>query len=233
VSEAGRQSLPGAVVPVITDVTSRASVDAMVDAAHARFGPVEILVNNAGGARRIENAAFEDYDEEARRWEIALNVDGLVNCTQAVGADMLSRGKGSIINIASNAALLGEAAYHMVHYGSVKGFMLSLTKALAWEWAKRGVRVNVLCPGWIVPHSHEHVTGETSLWSRFGFEQIGRPDALQEALDEGTLFNMSSLPIPRLGRPEDIAYVTLFLASDLAGYITGQRISVSGGAHMP
>ena len=75
--------------------------------------------------------------------------------------------------------------------------------------------------------------GEGSFWNRFGFEQIGRPDDMQNALAEGTLFNMSGLPIPRLGRPVDIANLTLFLASDVSSYITGQLISVSGGAYMP
>jgi NAD(P)-dependent dehydrogenase (short-subunit alcohol dehydrogenase family) len=232
-AEAERQGLKGAVLPVTTDVTERASLDAMVAVANERFGPVDVLVNNAGGAKRIANAAFEDYDEAARRWENALNIDGLVSATQAVAKDMLSRRTGSIVNISSNAALLGEAAYNMVNYGSVKGFMLSFTKGLAWEWAKKGVRVNVICPGWIVPHKKEHVGGETSLWNRFLFDAVGDPDALQEAVESGALFNMGNIPIPRLGRPEDIAHLALFLASDVSGYITGQRISVSGGAYMP
>jgi NAD(P)-dependent dehydrogenase (short-subunit alcohol dehydrogenase family) len=232
-AEAKRQALDGAVLPVKTDVTSRESLDAMVRTANERFGPVDVLINNAGGASRIANAAFENYDEEARRWEKAVNIDGVVNATQAVANDMLSRGTGSIVNISSHAALLGEAAYNMVHYGAVKGFVLSFTKGLAWEWAKKGVRVNVICPGWIVPHNAEHVTGDSSFWHRFGFEQIGRPEELQKAIETGTLFNMSGLPIPRLGRPEDIAYMALFLASDLSSYITGQRISVGGGAYMP
>ena len=232
-AEAKRQDLEGTVLPVKTDVTSRASLDAMVKIANERFGPVDVLVNNAGGAKRISNAAFETYDQEALRWENALNIDGLVNATQAVASDMLSRATGSIVNISSNAALLGEAAFNMVNYGSVKGFMLSLTKGLAWEWAKKGVRVNVICPGWIVPHKKEDVEGESSLWNRFLFEAVGDPDQLQAAVESGSLFNMGNIPIPRLGRPEDIAYLALFLASDLSSYITGQRISVSGGAYMP
>ncbi len=92
--------------------------------------------------------------------------------------------------------------------------------------------MNNICPGWIVPHTAEAV-GEGSFWNRFGFQQIGRPEDMERARREGTLFNMSSLPIPRLGRPEDIAYLALFLASDRSSYITGQLISVSGGAYMP
>lgn len=228
--EAKRQNLAGSVLPVGTDVTDRASVDAMVATCHERLGPIDVLVNNAGGV--AHPAAFEELDEAARRFEIALNIDGVVNCAQAVADDMLGRGQGSIINISSNSSLLGEAAAGVVHYGGMKGFVNSFSKGLAWEWAKRGVRVNNICPGWIVPEEADQV-GSGSFWNRFGFEQMGSPDDMQQALEDGTLHNMSGLPIPRLGRPEDIAHLALFLASDLSSYITGQLISVSGGAWMP
>lgn len=226
---AQEEGFPGTVLAVATDVTDRASVDAMVDRCHQAFGPVDVLVNNAGGV--AHPAPFEDFDEAGRKWEIALNIDGVVNCCQAVAADMLGRASGSIINISSNSALLGEAAANIVHYGSTKGFVNSFSKSLAWEWAKKGVRVNTVCPGWIVPEDEEKVGGD-SFWKRFGFDMMGKPDEMQKALDDGTLWNMSGLPIPRLGRPEDIAYLCLFLASERAGYITGQMLSVSGGAFM-
>ena len=225
---ARQQQLPGKVLPVATDVTDRASVDAMVEECHKAFGLVDVLVNNAGGV--AETSTLETLSKENRDWEIKLNIDGVVNCCQAVAKDMLGR-SGSIINISSNSSLLGEAAAGIAHYGGVKGFVNSFSKSLAWEWAKQGVRVNNICPGWIVPEKEEHV-GEGSFWNRFGFEMIGRPDDMQRDLEEGTLFNMSGLPIPRLGRPEDIANLTMFLASDVSGYITGQMISVSGGAYM-
>ncbi len=190
-------------------------------------------VQGAGGAGGVDHpSAFADLDEAARRWEVALNIDGVVNCCQAVAGEMLARGHGSIINISSNSSLLGEAAAGVAHYGATKGFVNSLSKALAWEWAKQGVRVNNICPGWIVPHTAEEV-GSGSFWHRFGFEQLGRPEDMERARQDGTLFNMSGLPIPRLGRPEDIANLALFLASDRSSYITGQLISVSGGAYMP
>lgn len=228
--EAERQGLAGRVLPIATDITKRESVDAMVAAGNEAFGPIDILVNNAGGV--AHPSAFEELDAEARAWEVALNVDGVVNCCQAVSNDMLGRNAGSIVNISSNSSLLGEAAMNVVHYGGMKGFVNSFSKSLAWEWAKRGVRVNNICPGWIVPEKAEHV-GEGSFWNRFGFEQMGRPDDMKSALDDGTLYNMSGLPIPRLGRPDDIANLALFLASDVSSYITGQLISVSGGAYMP
>lgn len=229
-AQARELGLPGQVLPVQTDVTDRASVDAMVARAREAFGPVDVLVNNAGGV--AHPAPFEEFDEAGRRFEIALNIDGVVNCTQAVAEDMLSRGQGSIINISSNSGLLGEAAANIVHYGGVKGFVNSFSKALAWEWAKRGVRVNNIAPGWIVPHDDDAMSAG-SFWNRFGKEVIGQPSEMERQMQEGTLYNISSLPIPRLGRPEDIAYLALFLASDRSSYLTGQLISVSGGAYMP
>jgi NAD(P)-dependent dehydrogenase (short-subunit alcohol dehydrogenase family) len=226
--QAREQGCPGTVMPISTDVTSRASVDAMVKQARERFGPVDVLVNNAGGVKR--NCAFEDLDEETRRWELALNIDGVVNCTLAVSKDMLSRGQGSVVNISSNSSLLGEAAQQVVHYGSTKGFVNSFSKTLAYEWGPRGVRVNTIAPGWIVPHKDENIsTG--SFWNRLEF--VGTPEGMQAALDAGTLPNMNHLPLKRLGRPEDIAYLAMFLASDRSSYITGQLVSVSGGVYMP
>jgi NAD(P)-dependent dehydrogenase (short-subunit alcohol dehydrogenase family) len=229
--EAARRGLSGRVLPIVADITSRAGSDALVKAANDAFGPVDVLVNNAGGAAK-EPVAFEKLTDDTRRWEIAVNCDGTVNCCQAVAADMLGRATGSIINISSNAAQLGDAAVTMVHYGSVKGFINSFSKALAHEWGPRGVRVNNISPGWIVPHADEHV-GQGSFWSRYGFAIMGTTADMQQALEEGTLFNMSRLPVKRLGRPEDIAALALFLASDRSGYITGQLIGVGGGAYMP
>ena len=229
-AEAEAAGFAGRILAVATDVTRRESVDAMVTATHEAFGPVDVLVNNAGGV--AHPSAFEEFDDAGRRWEIALNIDGVVNCCQAVAADMLGRQYGSIINISSNSSLLGEAASNIAHYGGTKGFVNSFSKALAWEWGRKGVRVNNIAPGWIVPYQAEDV-GQGSFWNRFGFETMGRPEQMQSALEGGTLYNMSSLPIPRLGRPEDMAWLAMFLASDRSSYITGQLISVSGGVYMP
>ncbi|MDB5392945.1 MAG: short-chain dehydrogenase [Rhodospirillales bacterium] len=222
--------LGGAILPVKTDVTDRASVDAMVKVAQNRFGPIDVLVNNAGGV--AAQSPFEDLSEDTRKWELALNADGVINCTQAVAHDMLSRKSGSIINISSNSGLLGEAAQQVVHYGATKGFVNSFSKGLAYEWGPKGVRVNNIAPGWIVPYKNDDV-GPGSFWNRLVVDNRGKPEQMQEALDAGQLQNMANLPIRRLGRPEDIAYLALFLASDVSSYITGQLISVSGGVYMP
>ena len=229
-ADAVSMGLTGRVLPVKTDVTNRDSVDAMVAEAHKHFGPIDVLVNNAGGV--AAQSPFEDLKDETRKWEIALNVDGVVNCAQAVAHDMLSRGAGSIINISSNSGLLGEAAQQVVHYGATKGFVNSFSKALAYEWGPKGVRVNNIAPGWIVPYKNDDV-GPGSFWNRLVVNNRGKPEQMQQALDAGQLQNMSSMPIKRLGRPEDIAYLALFLASDVSSYITGQLISVSGGVYMP
>ncbi|HQZ81143.1 MAG TPA: SDR family oxidoreductase, partial [Steroidobacteraceae bacterium] len=104
------------------------------------------------------------------------------------------------------------------------------SKTLAYEWGPKGVRVNTIAPGWIVPHRDEDVSSG-SFWNRLEF--VGTPEGMQQALEAGTLPNMSHLPIKRLGRPEDIAHLAIFLASEVSGYITGQLISVSGGVYMP
>jgi NAD(P)-dependent dehydrogenase (short-subunit alcohol dehydrogenase family) len=229
-NDAKAQGLKGAILNVKTDVTDRKSVDALVAETHKAFGPVDVLVNNAGGV--AAQSPFTELTEETRRWEHALNCDGVINCTQAVADDMLSRAKGSVINIGSNSSLLGEAAQQIVHYGAVKGFVNSFTKALAFEWGPKGVRVNNIAPGWIVPYKNDDV-GPGSFWNRLVVDNRGKPEQMQEAMEQGHLQNMSNLPIRRLGRPEDIAYLTLFLASDVSSYITGQLISVSGGVYMP
>jgi NAD(P)-dependent dehydrogenase (short-subunit alcohol dehydrogenase family) len=230
VRKAEKQQLAGNILPVATDVTKRVSVDAMVEQCHQAFGPVDVLVNNAGGTSRP--IAFEQLGEQSRDWEKAVNIDGVVNCCQAVAEDMLGRGTGSIINISSNSSLVGEAAINLVHYGAAKGFVNSFSKSLAYEWAKKGVRVNTICPAWIVPENDETL-GDGSFWNKYGFFLMGRPDEIHSSFEAGTLDKMSGLPMPRLGRAEDIAHLSLFLASDKASYITGQLISVSGGAYMP
>jgi len=217
----------GVILPVATDVTDRASVDKLVATANERFGPVDVLVNNAGGVAKI--GPFEELDQASRDWEIALNINGVVNCTQAVAKDMLSRKTGSVINISSNSSLVGESGENIVHYGSVKGFVNSFTKMLAYEWGPKGVRVNAIASGWIVPYRNADIASG-SFWNRL---PLGKPEDMQKSLDDGTLFNMDRLPIRMLGRPEDIANYAMFLASDVSRYITGQLISISGGHAMP
>jgi NAD(P)-dependent dehydrogenase (short-subunit alcohol dehydrogenase family) len=220
-------ALPGRVISLRVDITKREEVDKAVVEIQRTLGPIQVLVNNAGGSAGI--VPFENVTEPDRRWADALNLDGFVNCVQAIVPGMLAQGSGSIVNIASNAALLGSR--NNAYYSGMKGFMTSISKSLAREWGPRGVRVNCIAPGWIVPYEKSEV-GPTSFWSRFGFDLMGTPEQMQEKMEQGKLFNMSDLPIPRLGRPEDIAKLAIFFASDVSSYLTGQIVSVSGGAYM-
>jgi NAD(P)-dependent dehydrogenase (short-subunit alcohol dehydrogenase family) len=144
---------------------------------------------------------------------------------------MLERGSGSIVNITSNSALLGEAAQQVANYAGTKGYVMAFSRALAFEWGPLGVRVNCVSPGWIVPWEREHV-GAGSFWKKYGYDFFGTPEQMAERAERGELFNVQSQPIRRIGRPEDIADITLFLASDRAAHLTGQLVSVSGGAWM-
>lgn len=227
---AAKAGAPGPTLVVATDVTKRESVDAMVEKVLAEFGQIDVLVNNAGGVH--QPCGFLDQDLAGMQWEIDLNIWGVIHCTQAVGRHMMSRGYGSIVNVSSNSSLLGEAAEYVANYGGTKGYVNSLTKGLAYEWAGTGLRVNTIAPGWIVPWEEDQVS-ENSFWRRFGYEQFGTPEQMRQQAEAGSLFNMSNQPIRRVGRPEDIANLALYFASDVSSFVTGHLVSVSGGVYMP
>jgi NAD(P)-dependent dehydrogenase (short-subunit alcohol dehydrogenase family) len=229
VADAAKE-LPGRVVVMPTDVTDAASVERLQKAAEDTFGAVDVLVNNAGGV--AHPAPFLETPRENWEWEVNLNIWGVVNCTRTFGAGMVERGHGSIVNITSNSALVPEASSHVANYGGTKGYVMSLSKALAYEWGPKGVRINCVAPGWIVPWEQDHAGGG-SFWKKFGFELFGTPEAMAQAAAEGKpLYNVENQPIRRIGRPEDIAYIAMFLASERAAMITGQLLSVSGGSFM-
>jgi NADP-dependent 3-hydroxy acid dehydrogenase YdfG len=126
--KARRQGLSSKVLPLVADITRRADVDAAIAQVHAAFGQVDALVNNARGATP---GPFVTLTQTDRDWQIALKIDGVINSTQAVAGDMLSRAKGSIIDISANTTQL--VADNIVHYRSVKGFLTSFRNALAYE----------------------------------------------------------------------------------------------------
>ena len=224
------KGLPGEAVVVPTDVTDAASVDALVAATLGRFGRIDVLVNNAGGVAYPR--PFLEKPRDEWEWELDLNVRGVVLCTRAVVEAMIARGGGSIVNITSNSALAASAGEQVAHYAGAKGFVMSFSKALAWELGPKSVRINCVSPGWIVPWETDHV-GSGSFWKKYGYEFFGTPDAMAKQAESGTLFNVGAQPLRRIGRPEDIADLVLFLASERASHITGQLISVSGGSWMP
>lgn len=223
--------LSGEVHVVPTDVTKPNEVDAVVAEAARRFGPTDILVNNAGGVSYPRN--FLDLPRDEAEWEINLNIWGVWNMCQAVGRSMVERKTGSIVNITSNSALEPEAANMVATYGGTKGFVMAFSKGLAYEWGPEGVRINCVAPGWIVPHKADDV-GEGSFWKKYGYEFFGTPEAMEAAAESGeAMFNVAAQPIRRIGRPEDIADLTLFFASERSAHLTGQLVSVSGGSYMP
>jgi 2-hydroxycyclohexanecarboxyl-CoA dehydrogenase len=160
-----------------------------------------------------------------------------VNVTQAVVAEMLKAGGGSIVNITSGAALSGPAGRYDPIYAGAKGFLHSFTKAIAADLGPQNIRVNSVAPGWIVPERSE-ATSTASFWNTMPI--MGKPHeanaAHEQALKQGfggAPTNQSQLPpIRKLGRPRDIAYACLYFASDAAAYATGQVLSIGGGGYM-
>lgn len=210
---------------VRADVTDCPSVKAMVEKVVDRFGKVDVLVNNVG-----RSSGFKPFSDKSRadfEREIQLNYWSVINCTQAVIKHMIDREYGKIINISSVSGQWGYAAYNQVNYGGVKSGVIGLSRALAWELGRYGVNVNVVCPGWIIPDSVDDV-GQGSWWSEWGFDTYTRRPDESDVLRKA----MRYWPIRRMGRPQDIADVVLFLSSDRASFLTGQTISVSGGMTM-
>ncbi|MFJ9244907.1 SDR family NAD(P)-dependent oxidoreductase [Streptomyces sp. NPDC101776] len=186
----------GKAVAVVGDAADATAVAAAVDRTHAEFGPVTILVNNAGITNYVP---FPDLTEETWDRMIRINLKGPFLVTRALVPDMLTAGHGRIVNISSSSAQTGGPA--VSHYAASKGGVIGLTKALASEFADTGITVNNVAPSLI----------DTPLL-REGFD----PDALG-----------ATMPMKRAGRPDEIAY----LASDEAGYVTGQTLSVNGGRY--
>ncbi len=224
------RGLSGTAICIPTDVTQPEQVQALVDETRKRFGRIDVLVNNAGGV--YYPRPFMEKPRSEWEWEQNLNIWGVVNCMRTVAEDMLARGKGSIVNITSNSALVPAAGNQVANYAGSKGYVMALSKALAFEWGPQGVRINCVAPGWIVPWEKDHV-GEGSFWKKYGFEFFGTPEQMAAQAEQGNMFNVEGQPIRRIGRPEDVADITLFLASERAKHLTGQLLSVSGGAYMP
>jgi 2-hydroxycyclohexanecarboxyl-CoA dehydrogenase len=193
----------------LCDITDRASVDAAVTAAEARFGPIDVLVNNAGWD------VFRPFAKtEPAQWDrlIAINLTGALHMHHAVLPGMVARKAGRIVNIASDAARVGSSGEAV--YAACKGGLVSFTKAIAREHARHGITVNVVCPG----------PTDTALFADYK-EGAGNPDKLVEAF-------IRSIPLGRIAQPDDLPGAILFFASDDAAFVTGQVLSVSGGLTM-
>jgi 2-hydroxycyclohexanecarboxyl-CoA dehydrogenase len=191
------------------DLTRRAEVEQAVQDVLARFGQLDLLVNNAGWDRM---ALFLDSDEDM--WDRAIGVNFravLYTCKAALPA-MVARGTGKVVNIASDAGRVGSSGEAV--YSATKGAVIAFSKALAREVARHGVTVNVVCPG----------LTETALLQSLR-DQSPKMEKILEAVTRAT-------PLGRTARPEEIAGAVVFFASPEADFVTGQTLSVSGGLTM-
>jgi 2-hydroxycyclohexanecarboxyl-CoA dehydrogenase len=191
------------------DITDRASVDAAVAATEAQLGPIDVLVNNAGWD------VFKPFTKtQPSDWDrlISINLTGALHMHHAVLPAMAARKKGRIVNVASDAARVGSSGEAV--YAACKGGLVSLSKTLAREHARHGITVNVVCPG----------PTDTALFADYK-EGAGNPEKLVEAFTR-------SIPLGRIGQPDDLPGAILFFASDDAAFVTGQVLSVSGGLTM-
>ena len=199
----------GTALAVACDITRREEVDTAVSNVVARLGAIDILVNNAGWD------IFKPFTKtQPIEWDrlIAINLTGALHMHHAVLPGMVANKAGRIINIASDAARVGSSGEAV--YAACKGGLVSFSKTIAREHARHGITVNVVCPG----------PTDTALFADYK-EGAGDPVKLEEAFRR-------SIPIGRIGQPDDLPGAILFFASDDAGYITGQVLSVSGGLTM-
>jgi len=215
--EARKSGATSAVV-VPTDVTKWDSVQAMVREVEGRTGRVDVLVNNVGWT--LDRLFLE---KERAEWEkeVQLNLWGMINCTRAVLDGMVARKTGAIVSMGSDAGRMGE--FREGVYGACKAGIIALTKSVAREVGRHGVRLNVVCPGMTMPASEEEFGG-LSMWAAEVNRAWGTPE-MQARIAK-------AYPLRRIGKPEDVAGAVVFLASDAASFITGQTLSVSGGYTM-
>jgi NAD(P)-dependent dehydrogenase (short-subunit alcohol dehydrogenase family) len=191
---------------VRVDVAHEADVQAMCAATAERFGGIDVIYNNAG-ISPADDASILDTDVEAWERVQAVNTRGVFLCCKHGIPHLLERGGGSVINVASFVAILG-AATSQISYTASKGAVLSISRELAVQFARQGVRVNALCPGPV----------ETPLLLRiFGDD----PAAFER--------RRIHLPMGRLAKPREIVAAALFLASDESSYVTGATFLVDGG----
>jgi len=191
----------------VVDIADRAAVDAAV-AAFQKGGPIDVLVNNAGWD---VIKPFLDTDMELWKKVIDINLYGPLNMHHAVLPGMVENGGGRVVNIASDAGRVGSSGEAV--YSACKGGIISFTKTVARELARKGIQLNTVAPG----------PTDTPLLASFAEGEAGQKIA--EGLKR-------AIPMKRLGQPTDYPGIVCFLASDDAGFITGQVISVSGGLTM-
>jgi 2-hydroxycyclohexanecarboxyl-CoA dehydrogenase len=201
-----------------TDVTDWDAVRAMVKAVEERFGGVDVLVNNVGWTR---DALFVEKTRDEWEREVQINLWGMINCTRAVLDGMIARQRGAVVSIGSDAGRMGE--FREGVYAACKAGVIALSKSVAREVGKYGIRLNVVCPGTTMPGSDEEI-GAQSMWAAGELRAWNTPEMRARIA--------KAYPLRRIGEPEDVAQAVVFLASDAARFVTGQTLSVSGGYTM-
>ncbi len=194
----------GSVLAVPTDVSEFDQVSALMDRAAEAFGGIDILVNNAGAApffSTIDQMRLDGFEKYFR-----IDFTSAVYCTRAAAPHLLAKEGSSVLNVASVAGYIASPG--LTYYASAKAALINFTRTVAQEWASSKCRVNALAPGWIATEMNA-VARETN------------PGFLQGMLD--------SIPLGRLGEPEDVAAAALFLCSPAASFITGSVLVLDGG----
>lgn len=214
------KTLGGKAIFVKTDVTDYTNVQDMVSQAINRFKRVDILVNNVGGGRTIEGLYKKAVDNIVH--DVNLNLLSTIYCTKAVVQHMVAQKEGRIINMSSVAGRDGWGPGLQI-YAACKGGIISFTRNMAWELGRYNINVNAICPGMIPPARAED-TGAASVWVTKEHKAAFTEDLNEEY--------KKRIPLNRLGAAEDVADTVIFLASNQAGYITGQTLNVDGGESM-
>ena len=197
------ENAPGVILPVKTDVRDPAQIEAMFDTCLKEFGHLDILVNNAGITR---DGLLMRMGDDAFDRVLDVNLKGTFNTTRALTKTFMRQRGGCVINMSSVVGLMGNAG--QANYAASKAGVIGLTKAVARELASRGVRVNAVAPGFV----------ETDMTAKLS-------EKVRAATEE-------QIPLKRMARPEEVAGVVRFLASDAAAYITGEIVRVDGGMAM-
>lgn len=203
----GELSVLGGKVETLTaDISSAAAADEMCTIALDKHGPIDILINNVGGRR--ENIATEAMPLDTWQKLIDLNLHNAFVCTKRIGGAMLPRKWGRVINIASICGFIAGRSIFGRHYETAKAAMVGFTRAVAADWAPHGVTVNAIAPGGFMTDANRR-------WFR------ERPEFRKEV--EGYI------PMGRLGEPEEIGALALYLASEASRYMTGSTLVIDGG----
>ena len=192
--------------PLQGDMADPQDCERVCRRALGELGEIDILVNNVGG--RDLNVAIEDMPFEKWRYYVDLNLTHVFLCTKLIGGAMLPRGRGRVINIASISGMIANRGIAGRHYETTKAAIIHFTRAIAADWAPRGVNVNAICPGLFM-------TEPNRAWAE------KHPEIIKAFVD--------NVPMGRAGEPPEIGPLAVFLASDASSYVTGASYVIDGG----